>query len=526
MMGDFSKARCRQMGVSLAAALAFAAVGSSALAAGDMVTIRQGELAGAATGDVVAFKDIPYAAPPVGELRWRPPQAPARWSGVRKADAFGPACIQPTSPARPMAASEDCLTLNIWAPAARAPGAKLPVMVWIHGGAFIAGTASTAFYDGTRFAHGGVVLVSLNYRLGRFGFFAHPALTAASPSGPLGNYGLMDQIAALKWVKANIAAFGGDPGNVTVFGESAGGISVNYLMVSPMARGLFAKAISESGFGRSVGAPIRGGPNSAEAVGVKIAEGLGVKGAGPAALAALRALPAQSLNAAPSGLADPTIAAPMIDGVVVPQSIPAGFAAGRQAKVPFVEGGNSWEASLFPDVRLNPQAALARLGPARGAIVAIYGGSEDPAKVAMDVATDALVIEPDRFLARQMVKAGVPAFVYFFSYVPAAQRAAVPGAQHGGEILYVFDNLVDRPTSFGPYKIAAATAQDHQIGDAMQAYWIAFAKTGDPDSAGGVAWPRFDGLSESVLEFGEGGVQVRPRFRKARLDAVAAIAKP
>ena len=512
---------------ALAAVLALVAAAPPALAAVDAVKLRQGALQGAATGDVITFKDIPYAAPPVGDLRWRPPQAPAPWTGVRKAEAFGPACIQPASPNRPLlATSEDCLTLNVWTPATRPAGAKLPVMVWIHGGAFVYGTASTPFYDGTRFARDGVVLVSLNYRLGRFGFFAHPALTAADPSGPLGNYGLMDQIAALNWVKANIAAFGGDPTNVTIFGESAGAMSVNYLMVSPMARGLFSKAISESGFGRVAGAAIRGAADSAEAVGSKVAEGLGVKGRDAAALAALRALPAEKLNAAPTGLSDPTIPSPMIDGVVVPQSVPAAFAAGHQAKVPFLQGGNSWEASLFPKIRQDPEATLTKAGPLRGALIALYGGPGDLAKVAMDVTTDAAVIEPDRFLARQMVKAGVPAFVYFFSHVPAAQRAEMPGAPHGGEIMYVFDNLPEAPISFGAYKIPAATPDDAKIAQAMHAYWVAFARTGDPGGAGGLAWPRFDASSEPVLEFGADGVRVRPEFRKARLDAVAAAAKP
>src|SRR5579872_3814028 len=220
----------RPLIAALAATLTVAAVAGCASAAdGPVVKLAQGALQGVAAGDVETFKGVPFAAPPVGDQRWRPPGPAPAWTGVRPAADFGPICLQAaTFRFAQMPMSEDCLTLNVWRPAGAKPGAKLPVMVWIYGGAFIQGAGSLSYYDGTRFAEGGVVLVTFNYRLGRFGFFAHPALDGGP--GPVGNYGLMDQIAALKWVRANIGAFGGDPAKVTIFGESAGAISVNYLM--------------------------------------------------------------------------------------------------------------------------------------------------------------------------------------------------------------------------------------------------------------------------------------------------------
>ncbi|HEY5072674.1 MAG TPA: carboxylesterase family protein [Caulobacteraceae bacterium] len=510
-------------GQAAAGALAMTLCAGGAQGAPDVVRIGQGLLEGVQSGDVVSFKDIPYAAPPVGALRWRPPQAPLAWTGSRKADTFGPACMQPAQATQSM--SEDCLSLNIWTPANLAPGERAPVMVWIHGGAFVWGSGAMPFYDGTHFAEHGVVLVTINYRLGRFGFFAHPALAATDHDGPLANYGLMDQIAALKWVRANIAPFGGDPANVTVSGESSGGISVNYLMTSPLARGLFAKAISESGFGRIVGAPIRGGPNSGEAIGARIAQALGVKGDDAVAASALRALPADRLNATPSGLADPEIPAPMIDGKVVPETISAAFAAGREARVPFLVGGNSWEASLFPDVAKDPELTLAQAGAERARLVELYGGPANLGKVATDVTTDAAVTEPDRFLALALTRDGQAVFVYHFAYVPQAQRASTPGAAHGAEVMYAFDNLPAAPFSYGPMTIPAATAEDRRLGTAINAYWARFVATSTPDSAGGAPWPRFTAADQTVMVFGPDGPTPTADFRKDRLDFLAAHAE-
>ena len=512
------------MGFRLSAASLAAAVivGLAGAAQADVVHIAQGELAGVTANGVESFKGIPFAAPPVGELRWRPPGPPANWTGVRKADTFGSICMQSSRgffAGAPM--SEDCLTLNVWRPAGAKPGDKLPVMVWIYGGAFIQGAASTPFYDGRHFARDGVILVTANYRLGRFGFFAHPALDGKA--APFGNYGLMDQIVALRWVKANIDRFGGDPANVTLFGESAGAISVNYLMASPAAKGLFDKAIAESGFGRSEPRPLTG-ERSAEAVGVAFAEAHGIKGGDAAAAAALRALPADVLNAPVSGLGDPSIPGPLLDGRIITQGLAEAFAKGDEAHVPYMEGGNSYEASLFPQVADNPAPVIARFGdPAN--VTALYGGPPAP-ELARQLTTDSLITEPDRFLARQMARQGLPVYVYHFSYVPAEARPTSYGAAHGSEITYAFDNLLDRPISFGQRTIPAATDADRQVAHAMHAYWVAFAKTSDPDSAGGPAWPRFATGHEQLIEFGADGVNVRRDFKKDRLDLIAASRKP
>lgn len=507
-----------------AAALSIVALGAPAHAS-ETVRVAEGMLRGATAGAVTSFKGVPFAAPPVGDLRWRPPAPAAHWSGVRDATAYGPACIQMGIARSGGTAhqSEDCLYLNVWTPASFRPGEKLPVMVWIHGGAFIFGTGGSPFYDGTHFAERGVVLVTLNYRLGRLGFFAHPALTAENPRGPLGDYGIMDNIAALKWVKANIAAFGGDPRNVTIFGESAGGILVNWLMTAPDARGLFQKAISESGFGRDGGIPIRGeAPRTGEAVGERFAASVGVTGTGPAAAKALRALTVQQLAAPVSGLADPAIPSPMVDGVLIPEPPPEAWAQGKEASVPYIAGGNSWEASLFPEARRHPEAVLVRAGSERSALAAAYGAS-DPATVAMDATTESTVIEPDRYLARLHAAHGDKAWTYYFSYVPEAERAEFPGAGHGSEIIYVFNNLSDHPVTFGGRTFPAATPQDHKIADAMTAYWVAFAKSSNPDSAGGVLW-RPTEPGDVVLQFGEDGVHARPGFHKTSLDLLQKLA--
>lgn len=508
-------------GAALALSLA-----ASAQAA-ETVRVAQGVLHGETTGSVTSFKGIPFAAPPVGELRWRPPAAPAAWTGVREARTFGPACMQMRAPqpgAPPMAQSEDCLYLNVWAPASAKPGRKLPVMVWIHGGSFTGGAGSIPVYDGSHFAERGVVLVTANYRLGRLGFFAHPALTAEAPGGPLGNYGIMDNIAALEWVKANIAAFGGDPSNVTAFGESAGGILVNFLMTAPEAKGLFQKAISQSGFGRSPGVPIRGeAARTGEKIGTTYAASVGIAGAGPAAAKALRALSAEQLSVPAGGIGAPGQPGPMVDGVVIPEPPPEAFAKGHEAKVPYIAGGNSWEASLFPQTAREPELTLARLGPARAQFLAAYGG--DPAGVAQDVTTESTVIEPDRHLARLHTANGQKAWTYYFSYVPAAERTQVRGTSHGGEIPYVFDNLRDEPATFGGRTLPAATPDDRKVADAVIAYWVAFARRSDPGAAGGTAWPAYSTANDAALEFGADGLHLRPAFHKATLDLVERLAE-
>jgi para-nitrobenzyl esterase len=504
--------------------LGWVAMAAAALAiagpafAGDTVKVAQGTLHGATAGAVTSFKGVPFAAAPVGELRWKPPAPAPAWSGVREATKFGPACMQMSAPqpGRPLLEqSEDCLSLNVFTPASAKPGARLPVMVWIHGGAFILGTAGTPFYDGTHFAERGVVMVSVNYRLGRLGFFAHPALSAEG--GPLGNYGVMDNIAALKWVQANVAQFGGEPGNVTIFGESAGGILVNVLMASPEARGLFHKAVSQSGLGRFNGMPIRGEGRTGEALGVAYATKAGITGSGPEAAKALRGLSAQQLSEPVSGLTDPAIPSPIVDGVLLEEGPEQAFAGGREAKVPYIAGGTSYEASLIPQAAQAPDFFLGRAGPLKDKLLAAYGG--DKVVAANSLMTEEMMTEPNRHLARLHTKAGQKAWAYYFSYLPAAQRGKVPGLPHGGEISYVFGNLPKEPLALGQVTIPAATPEDRRVSEAAIARWVAFAKTGDP----GGNWPQF-GPSEAVLEFGIDGVNPRPNFHKESLDLVEQMA--
>jgi len=461
-----------------------------------VVKIKQGALQGTVKDGVAYTLGVPYAAPPIGDLRWKPPGAAPSWSGERDASKAGARCQD----------AEDCLTVNVVRPAGAKPGQKLPVMVWIHGGAYVIGTSMGAFgadTEGTNFAKRGIVHVSLNYRLGRAGWFAHPALTQ---EGPTGNYGMMDQIAALKWVQANIAQFGGDPKNVTIYGESAGGISVLYLMMAPQAQGLFQKAIGESAFARHEPTPLK----VAEAAGIKAAVAAGVQGDDAAAAAALRKLP---LEAMPYTGGFVGRAGPILDGTYITQGLAKGFAAGRAAKVPLMLGGNSNEASL-----VRPQAAQldAIPDPQKAAILKAFDpqGSADKARIINDVTTVQLITEPDRNAARLHAKSGAPTYVYYFSRVAPAAKARKPyGAGHTDEIRYVFG---------APTAPAAFDAKDKALSDAMTTYWSNFAKSGNPGSAGGVTWPKFDAAKEAQVEFGDEGVKVREHFLKDWRDTVEA----
>ena len=470
---------------------------------GPVVKTRQGPVQGYVANDVAVFKGLPFAAPPVGDLRWREPKAPRKWSAVRAANAFGATCAQ----------AEDCLYLNIYEPVGAKAGARLPVMVWIHGGAFIFGSGSA--YDGTQFAKQDVIVVTVNYRLGRAGWFAHPALTAENARGPLGNYGLMDQIAALKWVQDNIPAFGGDTHNVTIFGESAGAISINYLMLAPQARGLYQKAIAESGFGRLGALPLHtsDGSRSAEKAGVTFAEKAGIQGSDKAAAKALRALSWEDLtrNVGAIGAADQIL--PMADGKLITGSAADGFAKAAEARVPYLVGGNSDEASLTRR-GTNGTERLAAISERRDEFLGAFDpdNAGDADRTIARLITDQTISEPDRALARLHSQHGLPTYVYHFSYTPVAQRTTMFGLPHGGEIAYVF-NTPRAGVSFDAEGQAISAAANH--------YWVAFARSGGPGAAGGPQWPKFDSGDEGLLEFGAGGVPVvHKQFHKTRLDWV------
>ncbi|HLZ84910.1 MAG TPA: carboxylesterase family protein [Caulobacteraceae bacterium] len=505
------------VGVWLCAwAVAAVVAGSATAQAGPIVKTPAGALEGVADGGVVVFRNVPYAAPPVGTLRWRAPQPLAAWKGVRPAAEPGPACIQTAGGSGYRGPeSEDCLSLNIFAPAA-GRGARYPVMVWIHGGGFVGGTGSR--YDGSRFARDGVVLVTINYRLGRLGFFAHPAIAATSPDGALADFGLMDQIAALQWVRANIPAFGGDPGNVTVFGESAGGQSVNALLASPLARGLFEKAISESSFAAFPGAAL----DQARAAAVTYAQGLKISGDAVATAEALRAQPASAFTQA-GALTDPGAPRPIVDGVFMSANPLAAFEAGAQIKVPLIIGGNSFEASEFAElVASAPKPVIARLGGDPDKVIAAWGG--EPRRAAADYLTFTQVIEPDRRMARDEARAGSPAWVYYFSYVPQSLRASTIGAWHGAEVPYVFDTLNKTPVAaraqpLMPASFPAATPEDEAMARAVHGAWVAFARTGKP------GWPAVGPHGDVTMVYGAGGAVVDRSFDKASLDDLEGAAR-
>jgi para-nitrobenzyl esterase len=481
------------------------AAGSFALAQGPTVRTTSGVYAGADDGAIAVFKAIPYAAPPVGPLRWRPPQPVSPPATPQTALAYGPACPQTVYPGGRTNAggytgpvSEDCLTLNIWAP----KGArKAPVMVWIYGGGNIAGADSIPPNDGRAFARDGVVLVAFNYRLGAFGFFAHPALTKAAPADePLGNYGLMDQIAALKWVRRNIEAFGGDPANVTIFGESAGGLDVLTLMTLPAAKGLFEKATVQSGGGWSEPVTLA----AAESKGAALAQSLGLPP--DATVDQLRAVPIDKLIAAGAAAGG---VSPIVDGRLVVETVAQAFAKGHQAAAPLIIGSNSDEASLLPPSSY--AAFLAAQSDATKAAFADLAG--DQAALARAIFDDEVMGAPARWIAAK-ASAKAPAWLYYFSYVRVVRRGKIPGANHTSENPYVFDTQMIIPNYADQI-----VDEDRALAATMHSCWVALAKTGTPTCAGAPAWPAYSAANDTLMEFGL-TVEPRARFRKAQRDAV------
>jgi len=466
-----------------------------------------GAVEGRARDGVEAFAGIRYVRAPIGDLRWRAPQPEPRWAGVRPAASFGADCPQVRIPGdltpsdQPM--SEDCLFLNLWQPA----GAKrLPVMVWIHGGGFVAGSSSSPVLDGANLARRGVVVVSFNYRLGRFGFFAHPALSAEAGGKPPVDYAFLDMIVALKWVRANVAAFGGDPNRVTIFGESAGGAAVNFLMASPEAQGLFAQAVVESGANRLGYARTtedRPGHISAEKAGLAFAKAAGLPDT--ADVAALRALPSDAVLGQLSMFdtqAD-RFAGPTVDGQIVVADPIDRFTARAVPALPYMVGSNGGELSqesfaplmIAAIEKYSPPAALAELKRAWG----------DPLPLAL---IDPYFFgEAVRGHARIMAARGTPAWQYRFDYVAKGDRAKRAHANHASEIAYVFGNLP-----------ASATPTDRAVARAMGDYWTNFAKTGDPNGAGLTRWPAA-GAGDAMLFVDAAGFAAR-HDDDPRLDSI------
>ena len=477
-------------------------------------------------GRVRSFKGIPYAAPPVGDLRWQAPQAARSWDGVRDATEFGRQCMQGTifgDITFPHPASEDCLTLNVWTPAS--PSGTLPVMVWIHGGGFQAGAGPEPRHDGDAFVRKEVVLVTINYRLGVFGFFSHPELSKESGRHASGNYGMLDQVAALQWVRDNIAAFGGDPGNVTIFGESAGSFAVSALMASPVARGLFHKAIGESG------AYFGSGPLDLQPL--PVSEQLGVKFAGVMgadSLAALRAKPAEDVLAA--ALKTQPWFAPNLDGYFLTEDVATTFAAGRQARVPLLAGWNADEvrsgvvlAKQKPTAQSFSDETRKRYGQDAEAILKAYPATSDAEALesAASLASDLFIgYGTWKWIDTHARTGQAPVFRYSFDRkipVPDGEKVnGMPatskdiGARHAGEIEYVFGTLDSR-------KGVPWQPVDRTLSEVMTSYWAAFATTGEPKASGLPEWPRFVPGTGPVLHFDE-KVVARPETQRQRYEAL------
>lgn len=449
-------------------------------------------------GKVNAFLGIPYAAPPVGPLRWKPPQPAAPWSEVREATAFGSRCMQARiyddMVFRDPGISEDCLTLNLWAPAAK-NSAPLPVMVWIYGGGYAAGSTSEPRQDGENLARRGLIVVSMNYRLGIFGFFATHELAQESPNHAAGNYGLMDQAAALQWVQKNIAAFGGDPNNITIFGESAGSFSVSALMASPLSRNLIAHAIGESGgaFGRG-GISFRTLDSVAKENQAYAKQTLHADN-----LVALRAIDANELlkMVSAKGKSHAPNFGPNIDGYFLTESVPATFAAGNQAKIPLIAGWNKDEGSVEDDAKSGKytakklKALAAQKFPDHAEeFLKVYRAANDAEalRAAADFMGDASIAFGTWAWLEAHVKTGnAPVFCYRFD-LAVPENAADPdsqGAFHSDEIEYVFGALDSRKG----YKWRP---EDYKLSEQMQTYWTNFAKTGNPNGTDLPNWPRYD----------------------------------
>ena len=466
-----------------------------------LVEAPAGKVRGAAIGTLNVFKGIPYAVPPVGGLRWRPPVATSTWAGVRDATQFGAACMQPKP--RPSiysdelpAVSEDCLSLNVWTQ----PGArKQPVFFWIHGGALTSGSSSERMYDGAKLAARGVVVVSINYRLGVLGYLAHPQLSAESPQRVSGNYGLLDQIEALRWVQRNIAAFGGDPANVTIAGESAGALSVMYLMASPQAHGLFTRAIAQSAYMISMPQLKRAkfGEQAAEAIGSRLATALGSPN-----IADLRSMDAAQLTDAASQTGYLPLGT--VDGYVLPRQLVEVFDHGEQAKVPILAGFNSGEirslrflAPQAPTDAATYEAAIRkRYVDLAEDFLKLYPSSQLEESV-LATTRDALYGWTSERLVAKQTEQGKPSYLYFFDHGYPTADAAGLHAFHASELPYVF-GTADRTPPLWP-KVPDAP-RETELSEAMIGYWTSFATADEPSAANQPSWPAY-GTTRAYMLF-------------------------
>ena len=479
---------------------ALALIASTAFASNPLkIKTDKGKVEGTLTtdGQVRAFKGIPYAAPPVGNLRWQAPQPAAKWHGTLAAHDFGHRCIQTNVSSdmtfRDPGPSEDCLTLNVWTPTSAKPG-SLPVMVWIYGGGFTAGTTSEGRQDGQFLAHRNVVIVSMNYRLGILGFFAHPELTAESPHHASGNYGLLDQAAALAWVRRNITAFGGDPNNITLFGESAGSFSVSSQMASPLSKGLFAKAIGESGGAfrsNSLGYPTLAKAEQDDAA-------FALAAFNTSSLSDLRKLSPDDLIKAAEAKTTPRPPrfGPDVDGYFLPQSVPDIYAAGHQAHIPLLAGWNADEARaqvinnpIQPTVASFTAQATKDFGDRAQEFLAVYPAATDAEAVqsAGDFASDRFIAYSTWAWLEAHVRTGnAPVYRYRLDLGSPGDKfhSAAIGAFHSDDIEYVFGTLDSRQQ-------ATWRPEDRALSDQIQQYWTNFARTGDPNSSGLPTWPTY-----------------------------------
>lgn len=501
--------RVRSLGLAFVASL-WAILDPCAASAGNNLEAvpEEGGVKGARSGGIERFLNIPFAAAPTGALRWRPPQPAPHWQGLRDATRMGPACPQTIRPAlvaggRAEVQSEDCLQLNIWRPA----GARnLPVMVWLHGGAHVIGSGTFPAFDGSAFASEGVILVTVNYRLGALGYFAHPALAAEAPAGELlGNYGLMDQIAALRWVKRNIGAFGGNPRSVTVFGESAGANDVVALLTMPQARGLFTRAIVQSGI-------VLHNPQSLNEEESRGAELAMRAGAIPDATATqLRSLPVDALVRAGDIKSGRALVGPMLDGQLLREAPWRALARGAAIDVPLLVGANSNEASVILAMGVPPAMAASYLGSNAEPGRAAYGTGLSKSELARQVLGDAWFVAPARWLAEQTSR-GSPSYLYHFDYVPSSRREGTVGASHGAEVPFVFGTL-DYLAALG----VPVGNEDRTFAAALTRCWTGFAKRGELRCAMVSGWPRYDPKADRLAWLGK-EPKVVAHFRKPQID--------